>query len=128
MCGLRVGERAVVEALDVIRAHDRDVPAGERQVDQCLVLRARRVFRGAAARPERLADDPHVPAGMGVGELAQHARDDPARVASGLGHVDHLQPSRVHFGGQQREPLARYRDGDRVTLPAAVFDERHETG
>src|SRR5207248_5968926 len=108
----------------------RRVPAGERGVDQRLVLRAGRVLGGAAPRPDGFADDPYRGVRVLGGEGEQHGRDDPAGVAPGDAHVMQGDPGRV---GAQRVPdefqvPARYGHHHRLARGQPGPDEGDRAG
>jgi hypothetical protein len=124
---LGVGHHGRVEAGDIVRAQDADLAAGERHIDQRLVLDAGGVFLPGPAGPDRLADEPYAGGGgVGVGEGRQHPRDDTTGVAARFPHVEHVHPGRVPPKGsaQQIEVGAGDGDGHRIARRQPVTHER----
>ena len=96
-----------LEPPHVVGAQDVGGRLAQRHVDQRLVLGARRVLVFRAARPDRLADDPHPLPAVLAHERREHRADDPARVAARLRHVRRAHPRRLGLGerrAQQAEP------------------------
>ena len=126
----RVGVLGVIhngrQLRHVVRAQDRGVDAGEGDVDERLVLHARTDLVRRASGEDRFTDDPHPPRVVLVHECPEYPRDDPVRVATGVGHVDEAHVGDV--GPERRAEFteSRLRNGDehRLALREPLAHER----